>query len=122
VETDTRPVPADGGTIVCSAVVVADVTCVGEMFNLRLSSVARVSKFVPLTVRAVPDTAVPGVKLVMVGAVRDATVKTVALVAEPAGAVTPIGPVVAPAGTETTSCVSVALEIAAVVPLNVTVS
>jgi hypothetical protein len=101
--------------------VVALVTCVGEIFTFRLLWLVTVSKFVPLTVSAVPDTAVPGVKLVMVGAFRDATVNAVALVSEPAGAVTPIVPVVAPEGTVTTSFVAVAVVTVAAVPLNVTV-
>jgi hypothetical protein len=48
-------------------------------------------------------------------------VNAVVLDADPAGAVTAIVPLVAPAGTVTTSCVAVALDTAAAVPLNVTV-
>jgi hypothetical protein len=58
-----------------------------------------VSKFVPVIVRAVPDVPMVGVKLVIVGSVEVVTVKGVLLVAEPAGVVTTMGPVVAPAGT-----------------------
>jgi hypothetical protein len=64
-----------------------------------------------------------GVNEVIVGAGDPVvTVNEEALVADPAGAVTAIVPVVAPEGTVTTSFVVVALEIVAVVLLNVTVS
>jgi hypothetical protein len=49
------------------------------------------------------------------------TVKAILLVAEPAGAVTAIGPEVAPEGTVTTSWVGAAEVTVAVVPLKVTV-
>src|SRR5688572_14352354 len=52
-------------------------------------------KLAPLMVTSVPGLAVPGEKLVM----RGVTVNTGALVTEPAGVVTEIGPVVAFAGT-----------------------
>ena len=55
-------------------------------------------KFVPLIVTLVPVGPLAGVKLVIVGALA-VTVKLVALVAVPPGAVTLSGPVVAPAGT-----------------------
>ena len=59
--------------------------------------------FVPLTVTAVPATPIVGVNPLIVGApVSEVTVNTCALVAEPPGAVTPITPVVAPAGTAVT--------------------
>ena len=57
----------------------------------------------------------------IVGAVWFPTVNTFALVVEPNGDVTPIGPVVAPDGTEATILVAVAETTAAVRPLNVTV-
>jgi hypothetical protein len=63
------------------------------------------------------------VKLVIVGEVlAAATVNVIELVADPAGAVTPIVPLVAPAGTVTTSFVGLALDTVAAVPLNVTAS
>ena len=55
-------------------------------------------KFVPLMVTVVPTRPVVGVKLVIVGALA-VTVKLVALVAMPPGAVTLSDPVAAPAGT-----------------------
>jgi len=60
-------------------------------------------------------------KPVMVGASKLPTVKLLLLVAEPAGAVTAMGPVVAPAGTVEIIVVAVAETIAAVNPLNATV-
>ena len=64
---------------------------------LNATAVAPV-KFVPLIVTLVPVGPLAGVKLVIVGALA-VTVKLVALVAVPPGAVTLSGPVVAPAGT-----------------------
>src|SRR5207244_4225329 len=49
-----------------------------------------------------------------------AIVNGVTLVADPEGEMTAIGPVVAPAGTLATICVSVSLSIDAAAPLNVT--
>src|SRR5574337_1960487 len=72
-------------------------------------------------VTAVPDTPMAGVKPVIVGALHPPTVKGVVLVADPAGAVTLIGPVVAPAGTVVTICVAVAETTEAATPLKVTV-
>jgi hypothetical protein len=81
------------------------------------------SKFVPLIATAVPGVPMVGVKLVMVGAPLVAvTVKAALLEADPAGEVTPIKPVVAAAGTVTTSWVGLADDTAVVVPLKVTVS
>lgn len=77
-----------------------------------------------MIVTAVPAVPIVGVKLVMVGAPCDppeVTRKFVLLVAEPVSIVTPIGPVVAPAGTLATSCVDEADVTVAGTPLNVTV-
>lgn len=63
----------------------------------------------------------PGVKLVMVGAPESAsTVKAVLVETEPPGAVTVMGPVVAVAGTVTTSCVVVAETMVDETPLKLT--
>jgi hypothetical protein len=71
---------------------------------------------------AAPGTPTVGANPVMVGGPVDpVTVNAAPLVAEPAGAVTPISPEVAPVGTVTTSCVAVADVTGAAVPLNVTV-
>jgi hypothetical protein len=72
-------------------------------------------------VTLVPATPIVGVNPVIVGAPGVPTTNAVLLVAVPAGEVTLIGPVVAPAGTEVTIRVAVAEVIVAVTPLNVTV-
>jgi hypothetical protein len=116
------PDPVAAGVVVPNDVVVTDDTVPRVALTLTRSFGAVVSKFVPVTLTAVPATPIDGVKLVIVGAATDATVNVVALVVDPPGAVTPIVPVVAPLGTVTTNWVAVALEMVAVVPLNVTVS
>ena len=79
------------------------------------------SKFVPLIVTAVPGMAMTGAKPDIAGGPAGATtVKLDAVVAEPAGDVTEMGPVVAPFGTVTTSWLDEAEIIAAVAPLNCT--
>jgi hypothetical protein len=75
---------------------------------------------VPLRVTAVPASPDVGVNPVIVGAKLVVTTYGEALDAEPAGVVTPTAPVVAPVGTVTTSCVVVAVDTVAVVPLNET--
>lgn len=101
---------------------VAEVTPAGVMFNL-VSSLARISKFVPVRVTAVAAKPTLGVKLVIVGAPLDAvTVNEALLVADPLGAVTLMEPVVAPDGTVTTNCVAVAEVTVADVPLKLTES
>jgi hypothetical protein len=78
------------------------------------------SKLVPVTVIANPEVPIVGVKLVIVGGLDELTVKELLLVAEPAGAVTTIGPVVAPEGTLVTMRVALAAVIVAATPLKVT--
>jgi len=73
-------------------------------------------------VRAVPGVPIAGLNPVMVGALEADTVKDALLVAEPPGAVTLIGPVVAPVGTLAESCVGVGDHTLAVTPLNLTMS
>ena len=76
----------------------------------------------PLTVSAVPDAAVPGVKPLIVGApLLPSTVNGVPLVADPIGVVTAIVPVSAPEGTAATIWVTDAVVTVAATPLNVTV-
>jgi hypothetical protein len=124
VATRIGPDRAVVGTTASSAVVAAAVTSVlgvGAPVNDTRLFVVTGSKFVPLMVTVVPGAAIVGVKLVIVGAPLVAvTVKALLLVADPAGAVTPIVPVVAPAGTETTRLVAVADVTVAAVPLKVT--
>jgi len=123
VVTEMRPDPVAVGTLVDMAVGVAEVTTAYPgVLNLTLSLVGVGSKFVPVMLTGVPLTAIVGVNPVMVGIpLTPVTVKGLLLLADPAGAVTAIVPVVAPAGTVTTSCVAVAALTVAAVPLNVTV-
>jgi hypothetical protein len=73
---------------------VADATVNAATLPLNVTAVAPV-RFAPLIVTLAPSAPLVGVKLVMVGTV----VKLAALVAVPAGVVTPSGPVAAVAGT-----------------------
>jgi hypothetical protein len=100
----SRPEVPPPGTVGESTVEVAVAIAARVTLKKSWLSVARGSKFVPLTVTAVPGVPIPGVKPVIVGApLVLVTVKEVALVAEPPGAVTLMVPVVAPAGTVTVS-------------------
>src|SRR4029077_9276497 len=74
------------------------------ILTVALSVAEVLLKFVPVMVTDVPAAPTVGEKLVMVGAPRllDPTVNEVLLVAEPAGLVATIGPVVAPVGTVVT--------------------
>ena len=74
---------------------VAEFTVKLALTLLNVTTVAPV-RFVPLMVTLVPMGPLAGVKLVIVGVI---TVKLPALVAVPPGVVTPMGPVVALAGT-----------------------
>ena len=80
------------------------------------------SKFVPLTVNAVPATAIAGVNPLIVGAALVAVTRKASQVAELAGVVTRTvyEPATNPAGTIVTSCVAVADVTAVAVPPNVT--
>jgi hypothetical protein len=80
-----------------------------------------VSKFVPLIVTDVPAAPTDGLKPEIVGAIDVVTTNEVLLFAEPFGDVIEMMPVVALAGTVTTSRVVVAEVTDAAVPLNVTV-
>lgn len=103
-------------------VVVGDVTAEAVLLNLRLFLDGTVSKFVPVTVTAVPGVPILGVNPVIVGApVELVTVNTELLAAEPLGEVTAIGPVVALLGTVVTIFVVVDDVTEAVTPLKVTV-
>jgi hypothetical protein len=98
------------------------VTCANDRLSLTLSLARVVSKLVPVMVTDVPAVPMVGVKPVIVGGPLAAvTVKLPLLVAEPAGAVTEMGPVVAVAGTVRTSSVAVADVTSAVTPLTRTV-
>jgi hypothetical protein len=119
--TENRPDAAFAGTVVASEVALADVTCARARFTASRFCASTVSKFVPLTVTAVPGVPIVGENSLMVGASDVPTTKGAPLFAEPLGVVTEITPVVAPVGTVTTRLVVDAEVIDAVVPLNVTV-
>jgi len=92
------------------------------MLKLTLSLAAVVSKLVPVIDTPVPATPILGVNELIVGApvVPVEMVNDVALVAEPVGLVTAIGPVVAPFGTLATISVVLEDNTVAETPLNVT--
>src|SRR5262249_34124737 len=110
-------------TVVASVVEVEDVTEAWLAFSRSLLLDRVESKLVPVTVTAVPETPLPGEKLVIVGIpLPVVTVNDEELVTLPLGQVTEIDPVVAPVGTVTCNCVVLAAVTDAVVPLNLTVS
>jgi hypothetical protein len=108
-------------TLVALAVVTA--VCVMLKRTRLLAGVK--SKFVPLIVTAVPTDPIVRVKLVIVGGAPGAptliTAKASALVVDPSGVVTAIGPEVAPLGTVVTIWVAVVEVTVAAAPLKVTV-
>jgi len=111
------------GDAVLSVVDVALLTIAWPALSWSRSLAADVSKFVPVTVTAVPATPLAGLKLVIVGTpLPVVTVKLAALVAVPLGLVTEIAPLVAPVGTVARICVVLAEVMVAVVPWNLTVS
>src|SRR5512145_37951 len=92
---ESRPDVAPPGTETEMFVPVDEVIGAGTILNRRRLWLGVGSKFVPVIVTAVPGVPIVGVKLVMVGAPFVAvTVNGVLLEADPAGAVTPIEPVV----------------------------
>jgi hypothetical protein len=114
------PEVADAGTTAPIVGAAAELTVPKCPLKNTLSLPAAGSKFVPVIVTAVADVPIVGVKPLMDGAVPGPTVNGVALTALPAGDVTPIGPVVAPAGTTATSWFGVADTTVADTPLKVT--
>jgi hypothetical protein len=119
VETEILPEPVFEGTVVLRLIEVAPAATPMLRLNVRRLLLAMSSKLVPLIVTAVPAIPTAGVNPVSVGALLDAlTENESALVPVPSGAVTEIGPVLAPAGTVTTKRVELASMIDAVIPLN----
>src|SRR5579862_3517473 len=117
------PDPAFEGTTVVTEVAVAALASVLVMLSAGLSFPGVVLNLVPVMVSAVPATPLDGLKLVIVGTAAAAvTVNEVRLVTDPEGAVTVIGPVVAPEGTLATSWFTDADVIVADFPLNETLS
>ena len=121
VVTEIFPDPAIG--VVVEMLVAVDEPIVElTILNAALLLAATISKLVPVIATAVPDVAIVGVNPVMVGApVGDDTTNGSLLMADPAGEVTLIVPVVAPAGTVVTICVAVEEVTVAATPLNTTV-
>ena len=118
-----RPDPAAEGTLVAILVLEEEEGEVRVMFNATFSFEVFDSKFVPVIVTGVPGDPTVGVNPVMVGrpgAPLD-TVNEPLLVAEPAGEVTAIVPVVAPAGTLVTIRFVLDEITVAETPLNATV-
>ena len=97
------PEVAAVGTVVEIEVELAVVGKVGATLRRSRSFAGLLSKSVPVMATTVPGVAIVGVKLVIVGRPPAVTLKLEALLADPAGLATVIGPVVAPAGTLTTS-------------------
>jgi hypothetical protein len=122
VVTEIRPDAAPSGTIAISWLVVADITGAGMDPKRMVSNAGVGSNPVPLTVTVSPTAPIVGLTLVMVGPAELRTVKASALVADPAGVVTAIVPVVAPAGTFAVSIVVEAEMTVAGVPLKVRAS
>jgi hypothetical protein len=115
-----RPVVAPLGTFVVIRVS-DDTVNVADVPPPNVTLVAPV-KAVPLIVTAVPALPLVGLNDVIRGAGTDdvVTVKADALVALPPGAVTLIGPLVAPLGTVAVICASESTVNVAAVPLNAT--
>lgn len=117
-----RPEPATVGTEVAIEVLVDEETFARVLLNFTLLFMPPAWKLVPVTVTGVAGVPMFGVKPMIVGApVKEVTVKTELLAAEPPGEVTPISPVVAPTGTVVTIFVVVDDVTDAVTPLKVTV-
>ena len=112
-----RPEEALDGTLVVIEVDVAEPTVGKLAFNMTRLFEATVSKLVPEIVIEVDTGPRAGLKLVIVGCPLFAvTVKVADDEADPAGEVTLIVPLVAPAGTMATNSVAVAELTTAVVP------
>src|SRR5947208_4679450 len=109
------PLVAPAGTV--AVIAVAELTVKLALVPLNSTALAPV-KLVPLIVTLVPTGPLAGVKLVTVGGLM--TVKLLALLAVPSGVVTPIGPLVAPAGTVAVIVVAEPTVKLALVPLNST--
>jgi hypothetical protein len=102
VETEIRPEVATDGTLVLTDVAVLKVATALNKWKAGLLLAAVVSKLVPEMLTDVPGVPTDGVNPLMVGGPDGPlalTVNELLLVAEPAGDVTAIGPVDAPAGT-----------------------
>src|SRR5437773_6835052 len=115
VVTARGPVVAAAGSVPWIAV--AEVTVKLALTPLKVTAVAPV-KFVPLIVTLAPEEPLVGVKLVIVGGL--STVNALALVVVPSELITPIGPVLAAAGTVAWIAVAEMTVKLALTPLKVT--
>jgi len=118
------PVMVRTGAVTTNCVAVAEVTVATTLplvvLNVTRSFVGFVSNPVPVSVTVAPGGPLIGAKLLMTGG---GNVKLVLeFVTVLPEVFTPIGPLVAPLGTVTTSLVGAVLVIVATLPLNVTVS
>jgi len=115
VVTPISPVVAPAGTV--AWITVSEVTVKLALAPLNVTAVAPL-KPVPLIGTLVPTGPLAGAKPVIAGG--GTTVNALLLVAVPAGVVTPIGPVVAPAGTVAWIALSEVTVKLALAPLNAT--
>jgi hypothetical protein len=106
--------------IALTLVAVAAVTSACTVLMATRLCCVVVWKLLPLIVSAVPAEAIDGAKPLIVGAFEAPTSKDVALVADPLGEVTLMGPLKAPAGTVATIVVVVADSTEAGVPPKLT--
>jgi hypothetical protein len=114
VVTEIAPVVAPAGTV--AVILVAETTTKVAVVPLKVTTVAPV-RLAPLIVTLVPTGPLFGEKFEIEGA----AVKTLALVAVPAGVVTVIVPVVTPEGTTAEICkAEFTVNDAAFLPLNFT--
>lgn len=110
------------GTVTVREVSVAPVTTATAPFIVTVLEEIVELKFVPVMVTEVPTSPLVGLKLVMVGLSAESSVTSKSPSEDVVlpFTVTVMGPVVAPVGTVTVSCVLVAVIISAEVPLNLT--
>src|SRR5512132_1896510 len=109
------------GTLVLSEVAAAMSTRAQRVLNAVALRAGSDAKLVPVMVTRVPSPPILGLIPVIVGTPPSLTVNGVALVADPEGVVTLIGPDVAPAGTVTTTSVPDDDATTPALPPNVTV-
>ena len=117
--TTTFPVVAPAGTSTTTLVALQFVAVEAIPLNVTVLVPCVAPKFAPVIVTDVPISPDVGFKLVMLGA-GTVTVKLTPLLATPPTVTTTL-PVVAPAGTSTTTLVALQLVAVAAIPLNVTV-
>ena len=115
VVTAMAPLVAPAGTL--AVIWLAELTTYVALLPLKVTELAPV-KFVPVIVTEAPTAPLVGEKLVIVGP--RITVNVAALVAVPAGVVTAMAPLVAPAGTVAVIWLAESTTYVALLPLKVT--